>query len=249
MKRGSQQRTPYLDDLMEALVQPGCPFCRLLNSVADRYIDKVLFEMVNDVRVRDELNRARGYCRRHSALLVRTGGALGSATMMQGVIKVLLRELAAVEAEAQEPSRWRALMRPVDPGASNPAAGKLGEALAPLTACPVCAAEATVCRQLADALGQHLQPGSPLETAYRASDGLCLPHFRETLTRGLPNPAFQALVSGQRAVWLRLNGELDEFLRRSDYRFSKEPFGAERDSWRRAIAAVSGSLPDPLMKE
>ena len=52
-----------------------------------------------------------------------------------------------------------------------------------------------------------------------------------------------ATVAAQRAVWERLNGELEEFLRKSDYRFQKEPFGAEKDSWQRAISAISGQYP------
>ena len=92
------QRTPYLDEIVTALAQPGCAFCRLLDDIADRLIDAILFESVNDVKVREELNAARGLCRRHAPLLVRTGSALGTATMMQGVLKVLLRQLDSGEA-------------------------------------------------------------------------------------------------------------------------------------------------------
>ena len=102
-------RIPYLDELLSALAQPGCAFCRLLDAHADRLIDAILFEMVNDVKMRDELNAARGLCRRHAPLLVRTGSALGAATMMQGVIKVLLRQMDS--GEATTGSRLRALLR------------------------------------------------------------------------------------------------------------------------------------------
>ena len=81
---------------------------------------------------------------------------------------------------------------------------------------------------------------------YEASDGLCLPHFRDVLAQPAPGPAPALLVAAQRAIWSRLDGELEEFLRKSDYRFQKEPFGAERDSRQRAISAVSGQLPAHL---
>ena len=81
---------------------------------------------------------------------------------------------------------------------------------------------------------------------YEASDGLCLPHFRDVLAQPAPGPAPALLVAAQGAIWSRLDGELEEFLRKSDYRFQKEPFGAERDSWQRAVSAVSGQLPAHL---
>ncbi len=67
------------------------------------------------------------------------------------------------------------------------------------------------------------------------------------LARGAPGPAPAQLVAAQRAIWSRLNDELEEFLRKNDYRFQKEPFGAERDSWQRAISALSGQLPGHLL--
>lgn len=38
----------------------------------------------------------------------------------------------------------------------------------------------------------------------------------------------------------QLLAELKEFMRKSDYRFTGEPMGAEGDSWTRAVAWVTG---------
>ena len=235
-------RTPYLDELLDALAQPGCAFCRLLDDIANRLIDSILFESVNDVKVREGLNGARGLCRWHAPLLVRTGSALGTATIMQGVLKVLLRESAG--GEATPGSRLRALLRGM--GGGGPAADALAATLAPQTPCPVCAHESTFAAQYAQTLLRQATPGSALTAAYEASDGLCLLHLRGVLAQAAPGPAPAWLVAAQRAIWSRLNDELEEFLRKSDYRFQKEPFGAERDSWQRAISAVSGQLPAHL---
>ncbi len=236
---------PYLHEMLAALAQPGCAFCRLLDETADRLVDAILFESVNDVGVREELNAARGFCRRHAALLVRTGGALGTATMMQGVIKVLLRALDDSGIEAGSPSRLRALLRAGGNG-PHPAAARLAGGLAPQAPCPVCTHEATFTEHYIDTLLEQTAPGSPLAAAYAASDGLCLPHFRAVVARGQPGPALTALVAAQRVHWQRLDGELEEFLRKNDYRFQHEKFGAERDAWQRAISAVSGQLPGHL---
>lgn len=235
------KRIPYYDELLEAFGRAGCPVCRVLEAEADRLVDAILFEMVNDVRVRQELNEAFGYCGRHAQMLVRPGGALGSATMMQGVIKHLLRSLDGAPAEGSG-NRLRGLLGGSGNGRSKPA-----DALAPRRQCPVCVNEAELLGHYTTTLLAHLGPDSPLEAAYQRSDGLCLAHFRHAAGAAGPS-AQETLVVCQRAVWQRLNGELEEFLRKSDYRFSHERMGAERDSWLRAIAAISGPLPAHLTK-
>ena len=86
---------PYYHEIREAFGQPGCPLCRLLARSADRYLDAVLWEQVNDIGVRSELNQARGYCPQHGWLLVRAGAALGVAILTRGVVKTLLDVLAS----------------------------------------------------------------------------------------------------------------------------------------------------------
>ena len=39
-----------------------------------------------------------------------------------------------------------------------------------------------------------------------------------------------------------LMGELDEFIRKYDHRFSQEEWGSERDSWQRAVAWIAGGV-------
>jgi hypothetical protein len=44
-----------------------------------------------------------------------------------------------------------------------------------------------------------------------------------------------------------LTGELKEFQRKHDYRFSSEVFGPERDSWIRAIEKMVGKKENGLI--
>lgn len=243
------QRIPYYDELLAALAEPGCAFCRLLDASSNRLVNAILFEMVNDVAVREELNAARGYCRRHATLLVRTGSALGSATMMQGVLKVLIRTLDGAQIDQASASRLRSLARSVNSNVTHPAITQLASDLAPQAECPICANESVMLRQLADTLLGRMAPGSELALAYGRSDGLCLPHFRAVIERGLPGPNLETISMTQRDIWVRLEAELEEFLRKSDHRFHHEKMGSERDSWRRAISAVSGQLPEHLTRD
>ena len=70
------ERIPYYHDLLAAFSEPGCAVCRLLAVSADKLVDSILYEGVNDPPTREKLNAARGYCLPHAELLVRAGAAL-----------------------------------------------------------------------------------------------------------------------------------------------------------------------------
>jgi hypothetical protein len=115
--------------------------------------------------------------------------------------------------------------------------------LSPQIPCPACSHLDSTERDCIGTLWTHLDgPGALLE-AYRTSDGLCLSHFRRTLALAPARATAESLVSAQQEVWQRLYAELGEFIRKKDVRFRDEPFGVERDSWRRALEAVSGAPP------
>ncbi len=59
-------RTMSYYDLRDALGQPGCPVCRLTARDADRYLDGLLWEHVNDPGVRVQVREAQGFCRDHA---------------------------------------------------------------------------------------------------------------------------------------------------------------------------------------
>ena len=73
-----------------------------------------------------------------------------------------------------------------------------------------------------------------------AAGGLCLPHFTETLTHA-SGAASQSLADWQAAAFRRLRDELDELIRKHDYRFSGETITEqEAVAWTRAVAAAVG---------
>jgi hypothetical protein len=76
------------------------------------------------------------------------------------------------------------------------------------------------------------------QTAYSRSVGLCLPHFVSAMDHG--GPGLATVSAHQSATWERLEAELNEFIRKSDYQSSGEQIGTERDAWRRALLLLSG---------
>jgi hypothetical protein len=105
--------------------EPGCPLCRRVRDVTARYIDAVLYESVNDVRFRGELDEGRGFCRAHVHEVLRSnrervGGTLSASILLGAMLRVRRRELDAAVAAG---GRGRA---------------KRLEAAARPASCPVC---------------------------------------------------------------------------------------------------------------
>ncbi|MCO6450614.1 MAG: hypothetical protein J5I90_07470 [Caldilineales bacterium] len=258
--------SPYLHELHTAFSQSGCPICRLLADSVDHYLDSVLWEMVTDPKLRGELNEARGYCQKHGWMLVRPGGALGVAIMMQGVIRAIMRLAEGEGVKRISPSSWQQLLNNLENAERMPDLGKLvralergspdartariGAALSPQILCPACSYEESMEEHYLSGLLQHLPDDDELAQAYQNSDGLCLNHFRLALMQARPGPKLDSLTAAQLVVWQRLDVQLGEFIRKNDHRFRGEAFGAEEDSWRRALEAISGPPPaDPKQRQ
>jgi hypothetical protein len=228
-------------DLRQAFGEPGCVLCRLLARTADGYIDGMLWELVNDVELRQELKQTKGYCREHAWLLVRYGASLGAAIMTKDIIDALLRLVEAGKFESSLPFSLRQMWQNFGSTRPNTATAKLVADLSPQAPCPVCVKVQTTEAYFLEALLKHLTGPDNLATAYRTSDGLCLPHFRLALARVSDEATFMALLEAQQAVWQRLSGDLGEFIRKKDHRFQHENSGSEGDAWLRGIEAVSGA--------
>lgn len=222
-----------LYDLREAMSQPGCPVCRLVERDTGRYLDNLLWENVNDPGLRQEVRRARGFCREHTRMLVsRPGASLGLAIIARDVWGEIQHATETVRLPAPRARRTRT---------ADIAAGLLAR-LAPQGECPACTYARAMEGLYLDVLLERLLGEDGLLAAYQASEGLCLPHFRQALARVRDGAVYTTLVSAQRAIGQRRLAELNEFIRKNDYRFRDEPWGRERDAWLRALTALVGGL-------
>lgn len=232
---------PYYDDIVEAMADPGCAFCALQKRAADRYLDALLWESVNDPRLRREVTAARGFCRDHAWMLVRPGTALSSAIIYKDVVAGAAHVVQNASGNVQRTTigqRLRASFR-----RRRPAEDALARALAPTQACPVCINAAEIEGHLCATVATAMKRSDDFLAHYRASAGLCLAHFG-VLIGGTTQPeARAALIDAQLAIWQSLEAELAEFIRKTDYRFRHEKFGDERDAWERVIALTSGAQP------
>lgn len=235
------KKTKTYFDLRDAFALPGCPICRLKADFTEQFLDGIIYEKVNDPGLRHKLRQARGFCSEHAQGLVRKGAALGVAIMMRDVMRQVLKALDEGRFQPLPALSMVRLKEATQPHRPRTATAALVSALVPQAPCPICSHVREMEEVYCGTFAENLLGAEGLLPLYQRSDGLCLPHFRQVLALVGRADVFRALVSVQREIWARLEAQLSEAIRKSDYRFSDEALGDEAGSWLRALAAMSGA--------
>ena len=216
------------------LGKPGCALCRLTTASVLQYFASLGYEQVNDVEARDELRASGGFCRRHAWLFwERSGNRLGVAIIYRDLLN---HAVGGVKASGGlvGGGLGRRLVRLL-PGAR----GGERDGGAPARPCTACRYEADSELRYRSTLLEHLGAADVRER-YAASDGLCLPHLTRALEAGGRGEDLAFLREDAIRRLGSLVGELDEYIRKHDYRFRHEGFGGEEDSPRRAVERAVG---------
>jgi hypothetical protein len=223
-------------DLIEMFTEPGCAVCNLLHRDVDRLLDSLLYERVNDPDSHRAFRASRGLCNQHGWQLARyRGGSLGVAILYQATLDEVLK---IIEQNPAQVAMQSAVPRFLSANAE--AAGSLlADRLEPTEPCMACALLADSESDYVQVFSQYVAD-SRLQDGYRASDGLCLPHFRQALRKIRRADHLQQLTAMQTTIWTSLKAELGEFIDKNDHRRAHEAMGGERDSWQRAIGRMSG---------
>jgi Family of unknown function (DUF6062) len=231
------------DDLLAAMSQATCPLCVLLERAERKAVDMFLYDQVNDISRRDALRASRGLCFNHSSMLAEGRSALGVAILSRDILRTMTTELEVGSSRQERQERKEG-----DEKATKPLAflaflavnigAKLAARIEPQAGCPMCAERPRIEAPLIMGLLHNLRD-TDFAAVFDASAGLCRIHLAGTL-RAADTAGARALAARQATIWRRLEADLDEFIRKHDYRFQGEAFEVERDVWRRALQTTSG---------
>ncbi len=244
MKRGSQPFSYY--EMIDACQEPGCPLCRLGQASANRHLTALIYDSVNDIRLRATLRDSLGYCKEHAWLLPEAGDSapLGIAIVHRDLLNTIHKRLGESGYGKSRRSSLRSVVTEavgLDKGANREA--KTARYLPQTAQCPACErrdeAEKLALKSIAEALGKQ---DADMIAALENSEGLCLPHLRMALDTARNSQAFETLVAITQSQLTALIQDLDEFIRKSDHRFRDEKISeSERSSWRLALRRVVGT--------
>lgn len=231
-------RTPFAYfDLVETFPKPGCAICNLMQRDAQQFIDNLLFEYANEPGLRREFSAGRGVCVEHGLMLKnnKIGNVIGVTRLYMDTVDDLLAILDGTPVGTVEPPPLQRLF-----GATPKADGAaLADLLEPTEGC-------IACDRLDEYEAMYLEMfdryilDERFQTAFRQSNGICLPHFRGALRRIEAPEGVRALVQMQRDIWRSLREEMGVFFEKQNYEHIGEAIGAEGDSWIRAILRMAG---------
>ncbi len=218
-------------DIFEALKQPDCPVCRLVDRDVRQYIDSFFYESITVVERRAEIRDARGFCSVHGSILAGHSRVLGTAIIHQDVINDVLRGIPA-----QTPQR--ALLQ----NALKTARETVARAIRPRRECVLCAHERHQERIVLEALIDGMADDA-LRAAFEKSDGVCLPHLQSAMALRSPREEnLRRFIELERAALDRLKGQLELFIHKRNGSYEHQPMGAEASAPARATKIVSGRV-------
>ena len=237
-KKSQRQNSIAYFEVRDALREAGCPICHLLVTRSVAALDSLLYEQVTDPDTRDELRTSHGLCNWHAwELLHIPTGRSGIAIIYETLLGHQLAELLLLQQTLQPRTLWQRLTTRMCN--HTPALPFLSRwrTKAP---CPICRQhtyrdEKIYLRALLDGFS------APEFTAhFQDAFGLCLPHLAFAVERERDHTALPTLVHLQVQKLTALHSQLQEIIRKFDYRFAAELSGEEGVAWRQAIELFVG---------
>ncbi len=237
-KAGSRSRDA--DSLRTAMGREGCPVCTVVLESIERYMDTWQYEGFTDVEQRHQLIVSRGFCPLHTWQLAQRHNALQLALVYREVLTDLLADLEADQKKLRT-ARDRKSERD-SPWSNWRRRGSTAKTLPAGQTCPLCRVRADAEQRLLETLLEQLQV-EEVRALLSQSTGLCLLHFNQarSLAESRKPELLPYLLDCQRSCMQRVLGEVQELIRKHDYRFAKELQGNEMTSWRRAAELCAGN--------
>ncbi|MBI5024486.1 MAG: hypothetical protein HZC18_05725 [Candidatus Omnitrophica bacterium] len=219
------KHTSYFN-LLDALKEDGCAICFLVSKSIHKAMDDFLYERVNDPGAREETKKSFGFCNRHAWQMQKLGDGLGVAIIYQNLSELLMTKLESIKDNKRSAHDFLdieeiRLSKKIEDN------------------CMFCKeAEEIEQRYFSVLIEEFYDP--QLENNFENSFGLCLPHLIIFLKQCRDAKITSDVLKTELTKLKNLIAELKEFQRKHDYRFIKEGFGKEGNSWTRAIEKFGG---------
>ena len=222
-----------------------CPLCKLRILCEDQYVDTMLASAYMEPEWRIKSNET-GFCTRHFELMFdrrnRLGLALMTHTHMQEVIASLEKILSGGSAGKKG---LLASLRGSGKAEDN---GMPAKIRARMDGCVICEQVDKALERYAYTIAQLYFTNSEFKAQLEQSKGFCLPHLAlvldmaEKTLSGAQLPVFQKAVAALEIENLRrVEGELEWFTLKFDYRHDGKPWGTSKDAPERAINKLMGA--------
>ncbi len=162
-----ESENPWRGEILARLEKPRCFICREVEINLQRYYFWFLAEQYANIPTMDRLQQAHGFCLRHTRHLLEREASDRTSYVATYVLRFCADWLRSLQATVTP--EWHGSRANRQP-ASRP--------FGPAVGCPACEQERAAIQLYAQVIVGCLEE-MDVAKAFRASDGLCLPHFLE----------------------------------------------------------------------
>ena len=240
-KETQPDRSRDIDALRAACSREGCPICAVMLEHMQGVMDAWQYEDFTDVEHRHEVIRTRGFCPLHTWQLAQLHTSFQLAVIYREVLADVLAGLERDQENTQDGSPRAALTLPGWLKGQHAHSGQ-GYAKPDFEQCYFCRMRDGIEQRLIDSLVGMLHSEQD-RALISQSTGLCLAHFAQAHTHAETHypEELSVLLDCQHACLARVLGEVQELVRKHDYRFKDEARGDEMTSWRRGAELCAGN--------
>jgi len=221
-----------------------CPLCKMRIQSEDSYVDSMLGAayMEPDCRVR---TNEIGFCTRHFELMYDRRNRLGLALMTHTHMQEVIRAMEDILAGSMPKGGFLASL----------SRGKSGEETAPakirarIGGCVICDDLNNALNRYAYTIAQLYFTHTEFKQLFESSKGFCLPHLAlvlemagKTLSAEQTKTFQKKVAEIELANLKRVEGELEWFTLKFDYRNTDKPWGNSKDAVERSINKLMGAI-------
>lgn len=225
--------------ILDALREPGhCPFCTMYASLDQNAVDFIMGPAYMDEDIRDKTNEA-GFCKEHLHRIYEVQNRLGAALLIHTHLKQIQKDIHVSGGFEVSGGFFKK---------TESAAGKLaGHISAYQSRCYICEKINDTFERYMNTFFYMWNKEPEMLVLVQNLPGFCLPHYGTMLTKAEANlnkkqlEGFLSVVIPlqQRAIE-KLEGDLDWFIQKFDYRNADVPWKDSKDAIVRAIAMLKG---------
>ncbi len=213
-REGQRPKFVGYNELLKILEMKDCPVCFMIRRSIRYTLSVEFIEELTVPEFREPVRASLGFCKEHSEYVRR---AARNNLQAMG-IAIVYEDLLHIHQEAFNE----------------------GRIISASERCPLCSLQQDIESYALQLVADYCDD-QEFQQHYERAGGVCLPHLQEILlmTQGT---AHEFLVQSHVGKIQQMTEELDEFIRKHDYRFKDEAMTeGESHSWQYAVRFVTGS--------
>lgn len=209
-------------ELLEAFKKEGCPLCRVVTFSIDSYFESMLYESVNDPKVRSDLRKSLGYCKKHSLqfkkVVEKTYNKFGASIIFKDITRELIKKLDKL---------------------SKLSLKELKKIMIESKNCPACIYQQSYENNYYSEILGNLE-NKDFFNKFLESDGLCFNHLLALLKMIRNSTIRKKIIENQKIKLSKINKDLEAFIEKHGYRNKEKITLDEANAFKKDIRKMVG---------